>query len=293
MESKRKFIWILTIILIFCMSTNVMYASEIEKLKTKEDVQNFLVQKVDTAWAKYDFFEDINGEDTSAFGKGKFFKLDLDQNGTIDLLINGKYLFAITDSCNGRFASHFIDRGTFMLDKYTLKNIVYKDKIPLLIVGKYNEYAFTKTSSSKDDSLILVFGDFYEYNSSIDDLKIKEIKISTSVCFGTCPVFKLMIRTDRTATYDAIQYNKMNGKFKAKIDSVSFAKLIETINYIKLNSLKDHYEVNWTDDQTVTLEIKFNDGLVKRISDYGKIGTLGLQYLYAQLFALRKTQVWK
>jgi hypothetical protein len=62
---------------------------------------------------------------------------------------------------------------------------------------------------------------------------------------------------------------------------------------LKLTSLKDEYSVNWTDDQTSTLEIKFNNGQIKRISDYGMIGTFGLEHIYDQLFALRKTQKWK
>lgn len=64
------------------------------------------------------------------------------------------------------------------------------------------------------------------------------------------------------------------------------------INYIQLSSLKGRYRVNWTDDQTAKLEIKFNDGQVKEISDYGMIGTFGLDLLYEKFFTLRKTQEW-
>lgn len=285
----KRIVWIL-----FLVSTlNFVRANDIDNLKTKAEVENFLVQKVDTAWSKHNFFESMNDKDTSSFGKGKFLKLDLDNNGLTDLVINGRYFFAVTDDGNGHYASHFIDRGSFMLDKHALKNIVYKNKIPLLVVAKYNEYSREIDANSKADTLILVYGGFYEFNSAPDNFKIDEIRFSTSPCYGTCPVFDLTIKGDRRASYNAKQYNEREGEFKTTIDSISYHKLVQTINYIKLTTLKDQYSVNWSDDQTVTLEIKFNNGQTKKISDYGEIGTFGLEHLYEKLFSMPKTQKWK
>ena len=274
------------------MTAELTLANDIYNLQTKDDVQKFLV-KVNSKWEKYDFFESTQKVDTSAYGKGNFFKLDLDNNGLTDLVINGKYFFAVTDNGNGKYESHFIDRGTFMLDKYTLKSIVYKDKIPLLIIGGFSEYNFEKNNDTKTDTLFLKFGEFYEYNSKPGNLKIEVISFSTSHCFGTCPVFELKITADGTTKYNAIEYNDKKGKFKTVLDTVTFNKLLQTINYLKWTSLKDEYSVNWTDDQTSTIEIKFSNGQTKKISDYGMIGTFGLEHLYDQLFAIRKTQKWK
>ena len=283
----------LTTILILLLTANLTLANDIDKLQTNNDVQKFLEEKVNPKWKDEIFFEKTEQEDTSAFGKGKFFKMDLDNNGLTDLIVNGTYFFAVTDKGNGNYESHFIDRGSFMLDKHTLKNIVYKHKTPLLIIGNYNEYNFGNNTDTKIDTIVLKFGEFYEYNSTPDNFKIEEISFSTSRCYGTCPVFKLTIKADRTAKYDAIEYNDKKGKFKTVLDTATFNTLLQTINYLKLTSLKDEYSVNWTDDQTSTLEIKFNNGQTKKISDYGMIGTFGLEHLYDQLFALRKTQKWK
>jgi hypothetical protein len=72
----------LTTILILLLTAELTLANDIDNLQTKDDVQKFLV-KVDPNWKKYDFFEDAGQEDTSIYGKGKFFKLDLE---TMDLL---------------------------------------------------------------------------------------------------------------------------------------------------------------------------------------------------------------
>jgi len=281
---------ILATVLILFSILNIVFANDIDNLKTKGDVQKFLVGKVNPKWNNKDFFETL---DTLTYSKDAFYKLDLDNNGLTDLLIYGKYLFAVTDSGNGHYKCHFIDRGAFMSDKYTLINIIYQDKIPLLIIGGISEFEEKKIEKDKIDTLILKFGDFVEFNSKTDNLKIKEIKLKTSGCFGRCPIFEITVLSDRSATYNAIKFNDRQGLFKAKIDSISFYKLLKTINYIKLLSLKDYYSVDWTDDETVDIEVLYDNGRLKRISDYGAIGTFGLENLYNQIFGLRTTQGWR
>ncbi len=281
-----------TTILILFLTVNLTVANDIDNLKTVYDVQKFLVEKVNKKWKSYKLIEN-NTTDTSVYGKGKFFKIDLDNNGLTDLVINGKRLFAVTDNGKGQYESHIIDRGAFDLDKYTLTNIIYNDKTPLLIICAYFEYEHRLRDDAKPDTLVFKFDDFIEYNPIPDTLVIEEINFSTSGCYGTCPIFELVIKSDRSSTYNAIEYNKKKGIFKSIIDTVSYNKLLSTLNYIKIASLNDKYHVSWTDDQTVTLEIKYNNGQTKKISDYGSIGTFGLENLYNQLFALRRTQKWK
>lgn len=284
---------ILKTILILFLTAELTLANDIDKLQTTDDVENFLVKKVNPKWKDEIFFESTESQDTSAYAKGKFIKIDLDNNGLTDLIINGKYFFAVTDNGNGKYESHFIDRGAFMLDKYTLKNIAYKGKTPILIIGSYNEYNFERKKDIKTDTLVFKFDDFYEYNATPDNFKIEEISFSTSHCFGTCPVFKLTIKANGKVKYEAIEYNEKKGKYKTNLDTDTLNKILQTINYLNFTSLKDEYSVNWTDDQTSTLKIKFSNGQTKKISDYGMIGTFGLEHLYDQLFALRKTQKWE
>ena len=48
----------------------------------------------------------------------------------------------------------------------------------------------------------------------------------------------MTINDKRIATFQAIEYNEKTGNFTATIDSSSYNNLVETINYIKLSSLK-------------------------------------------------------
>ena len=63
------------------------------------------------------------------------------------------------------------------------------------------------------------------------------------------------------------------------------------MKYINLEKLENYYEVDWYDDQTVTIEVKYN-GKTKIIKDYGMIGTFGLTKLYSKFFFFRNKIEW-
>jgi len=56
-----------------------------------------------------------------------------------------------------------------------------------------------------------------------------------------------------------------------------------------LPSLKSNYSLSATDQNTALLHVYFEDGSVKKISDYGFSGTVGLKCLYEELFGLQRT----
>lgn len=117
------------------------------------------------------------------------------------------------------------------------------------------------------------------------------------MCFGTCPVFGITIYPDRNATWNAEMYNKIknrniSGTFSAKITEDKYNDIVHLLNYMDFENLRNSYSVNWTDDQSCTLKITYDNGKVKSISDYGLTGTFGLNRVYQLLFALRENQNW-
>ena len=279
----------ITLFVLLLLTASYCFANEIDKLQTKNEVTTFLRIKLGKGWKEEVFFEPTT-VDTAAYGKNKFFKLDLDTNGSTDLVVNGKYLFAVTDDGNGKYTRHFIDRGVFTSSKYALLTIIQKNSSPLLVVKHSSVFHHPVEATTKPDTLTFKFSDFVEYLPSPTKLQVRQITFSTSGCFGTCPIFELAIQADRTAKYHAIDYNKKKGNFSAKIDTATYNRLVVTLQYIQLLTLKDSYQVGWTDDQTVNLEVVLSNGQVKKIHDYGAIGTFGLANLYSQLYNLRGTQ---
>uniref|UniRef100_UPI0025C73B24 DUF6438 domain-containing protein n=1 Tax=Chryseobacterium sp. TaxID=1871047 RepID=UPI0025C73B24 len=147
------------------------------------------------------------------------------------------------------------------------------------------------------------FGDFVEYNSNPHNyIPIKKIEFSTSMCFGVCPVFQLIIDKNQKALFTAERFNfdqneenlseNIEGKFHTKIKNEDYQELIKILEYIDFPNLQDEYSVDWTDDQTLILKITYGNGKVKTIQDYGASGTYGLKKIYKILFNMRKNQDW-
>jgi len=242
---------------------------------------------------KIDFFGTEKIDSASGLSQLKYKKIDLNNDGLTDLIVNGTYLFAVIDDGKGGFNVDFIDRGTFMLDKYVLFAIDTLEKQPKIIVERYNQYNKSPVNRNVYDTLVLKFNGFVEFTNHQETFGIEKIDASTTMCFGSCPVFELSINADGTAIYKALNYNEKKGNFEGEVDTETLNELFGLVNYIRARSLRNDYKVNWTDDQTINITITYKDGTVKSISDYGEIGTFGLQRLYEHLFKLRTSQKWQ
>lgn len=120
-----------------------------------------------------------------------------------------------------------------------------------------------------------------------DNVKVKEIYFRSHGAWSA--LFELKIDANGWATCE-IHESKLR-IFAGRIDSVSLGKLIQTIDHIKPFSLSDRYPIAGLDTmvgdlETYELELKFNSGVIKKVSDYGGKGTDELQNLYQQLFDL-------
>ena len=277
---------------LLCIAT-LASANKIDNLKTIRDVKKFIKNNIrDKEWLN-DIFIDRKPVDTSAYGKNKFFKIDLDNNGRTDLVVNGRYILIIMDKGRNEYTANVIDRPH--CEEY-LQNITYPNKAPLIIVKGiqtvYEDYKPVDTIS-RLDTFVAKFDDIYEYNEHPDSLGVSEIRLINYECHGTCPIFKLIITADRKITYEATKYNEIEGEFEAVLDTVSFNKLIGILNYIKLNSLQDKYPNALDIRDPFYLVIKFNNGQTKEITSDLPTETFGLGNFYDQLFKLRTTLEWE
>ena len=226
-------------------------------------------------------------------------KMDFDGNGYTDLLVIGNWdmdhsVMCIMDSGENRFSVNTLTRRSFQ--DCTFPVVARIDSTPVILYYYMQEPDLRHHQTEswlKVDTLVYQFGDFVEFNQNPANHKIEKIEYSTTGCFGTCPIFMLTINQDRTAVFDAGSYNQVSGKFTATIDTANFNPLINLLNYIDFAKLDSSYSVGWTDDQACDLKITYDNGQVKKISDYGLLGTFGLNRAYELLFKLRENQKWK
>lgn len=262
-----------------------------------------------------------------------FYKGDFDHNGRNDLIFIGddKSCQGMSPDTKESFSCNSSVKVIFdMGNDYIIKNLLpnhfdfivpvvtkidNKDYISVFLEEQTidpdsNDYRYISTIIHKTLDY-KTFNSFIEYNPDPKDYSIQKIVYETGMCFGTCPMFKLELNKNGKSTFIAKVYNfidhndpkaeikamkkfkKGEGTFEATIKESDFQNIENLLNYIDFPELKNEYSVNWTDDHSSLLTITYNNGQVKKIDDYGLVGTYGLKKLYNILFDLRFSQNWK
>ena len=130
--------------------------------------------------------------------------------------------------------------------------------------------------------------------------EFSKIEYSAGPCFGFCPIFKMTINSDRTATFQAERFNfsrnteseKSEGSFKGKIDQEHYNQLISLLDSLPKDLKEDYGNKNVTDLPTSNLKLNYKDGTIKKIQDYGKSGTPELMKIYQFFEDLKTNQIW-
>src|SRR5690606_38777646 len=225
-------------------------------------------------------------------------KADFDHNGLTDILVIGKfygnYVICILDN-GGKYEIYPITKGLFKANSFP---IVEDNKIKYYCENESDRIYLDKPIKLEESTLIYQFGDFIEENTTPAKHKIEKIEYETTGCYGICPIFSLTINADQSAEWEAKRYNKIKNeeveeKFHSNITEDNWNELIDLLNYIDFEKLNDNYSVKWTDNQSSTLKITYDNGKVKSIQEYGLVGTFGLSRVYEILFDLRENQKWE
>jgi hypothetical protein len=262
-----------------------LHANKIDQLQTKQQVERFLIKDVSKKFKNFSLFASHPGLDGNALSNS-FFKLDMNADGLTDLVVYCGSLWVIIDKGKEQYSPFTLIQGEGMLHQ-SLVGIDSISKIKQLIISRRN------LRETILDTLAWQAGGFMENNATpIEPFRFQGIRVSTTMCFGTCPVFEMTIDPDGKALYKAIEFNDEKGKFKGIIPEGWLGAMLGVLRYLPLDRMRDEYAVDWTDDQTITVEIRYN-GKVKKIEDYGELGTFGLKRLYSFFFSWKKRVEWE
>jgi hypothetical protein len=302
-----------TIILTFLFS-NIVFGNKIDNLKTTNDVIEFvktvypeygIIRHKDFKYGIFDI-ESIDSIYNQLKCKGIFKideiknwqKIDIDNDGLTDLIFISHFY--------GYTQNVIIDKGKNVFK--LIRNIINFDECeyikPIKVQDK-NELRIRKVNLPFDfddniekyikiDTLTYKYDSFIELNDkAIIDNKIKFIEFKTNLCFGICPAYKLTINKNGQAEFLGIELTNLKGKSIKQLIQKSVDEIFNMLNYIEVKKLNDYYEVNYTDAPTVTLDIFFENGTVKKIKDYGLSGTYGLSAVYSKLTKLGTETEWE
>jgi len=301
---------IITLIFLMFLFSLTVGANKIDSLRSDEDVVAFL-KMIDENF-RSEKYNKIDLRSTEMLRKemscngiaeqwqvNNWEKTDFNQDGLTDLLVILYWydygVYAVIDKGNNNFRLETLTYNIYK--KCELAKPVKLNDEQLLLI--YQEKTSGGTGGQpvkmvyETDTLIYKYGGFVEYNKLHPEHKIDSIQFRTGFCFGSCPVFTIRFDKTGNAEYDAGSYNPKQGKFTTTLKKENLDRILGLVNYMNVKSLQDNYRVPWTDDQTSWLKIKFTDGSIKEIQDYGLRGSFGLRLLYNIFFDLRSSESWK
>ena len=113
--------------------------------------------------------------------------------------------------------------------------------------------------------------------------KYDKIILSSSGCYGECPVMNISIDKDGRITYYGQRFNKINGLYSSKITKQEFKQIEIEFKKAGIMNLKDLYQAYWTDDESIYITFIKGNKIVKSIHDYGGQSPKELIWAYTPL----------
>jgi hypothetical protein len=118
-----------------------------------------------------------------------------------------------------------------------------------------------------------------------------EVVVSTSGCFGTCPITSTLISQSGEVVYYGEQHTIHNGLYRFTLTKEEYNKVRSDFAKAKFNELEKTYEADWTDDEEITITFLKHGKIVKSITDYGKVGPNELFWAYTPVRSMYQLKV--
>lgn len=147
----------------------------------------------------------------------------------------------------------------------------------------WNKY---KIISISKDTLTLKKNEGYylKYYKPNYKLNLEEtfdkIIISSSGCYGTCPIMNIEFNKNGKVFYLGEKYNTVNGFYTSNISKSEYESIENSFKKADINELEDSYSAPFTDGNTITISFIRNNKIIKTISDYGSEGPSKLIFAY-------------
>ena len=100
---------------------------------------------------------------------------------------------------------------------------------------------------------------------------ITEIGIERTGCYGTCPSYTFIVKSDGTFRYKGLDHVERKGEFSGRISVWSFHQLAQFIRDSSYLELEDGYTGMDTDNPTTYTMVVMN-GKRKTVSNYANAG---------------------
>ncbi len=137
------------------------------------------------------------------------------------------------------------------------------------------------------EELLLIYNDsssalYSKLHDTIEhSVVVDEIIISSTGCYGTCPISDMRINKMGDVVYYGQQYNTQNGFFKSDGNEKIFSKIEMNFKKADFENLKCDYTADMTDNEEVDVTFIKANKILKTISDYGGSSTTPFVWAYS------------
>ena len=129
-------------------------------------------------------------------------------------------------------------------------------------------------------------------NPILSEDPVTEIALERTPCFGTCPVDRVVLRSDGTASYIGTRHVKLRGTYLGKVGRGDFDELARLVVDKGFFALEDRYEAPITCLPSRITTVRRGDG-TKSVRDYGKAGPDRLRDVEDRIIELMGKIEWK
>jgi hypothetical protein len=139
------------------------------------------------------------------------------------------------------------------------------------LAGELSDIYFEKVNANRDEWRKARMQSLQTASVTSTNHGITEIGIERTGCFGSCPAYTFIIKSDGTFRYKGEKYAQRQGEFTGTVPAGEFDHLAQFIKDAGFMQLSDTYERAITDSSTVYTMIVMS-GQRKVISDYAQAG---------------------
>jgi hypothetical protein len=153
--------------------------------------------------------------------------------------------------------------------------------------------------STTKSNVPAIYRPFFDAGIHQEDLKtirsrlpFDSISIRREGCFGTCPVFEMVLHRDGRAELNAKAYLPKLGKFVGEARINTYGRLCYLIETSHFGAMNANFRANWTDASTCIVTV-ISGTKAKSVSDYGQVGPIELWAIQKLLDATKDQIEWK
>jgi hypothetical protein len=137
-----------------------------------------------------------------------------------------------------------------------------------------------------NDSTILKFKKITYNPDSLANFD--QIILSTSGCYGDCPVYNISISKDGSFIFQGEESVTQTGVYSGKLDPKTVQYIFQKFEKANPLKLSDYYNIGATDCETISTTYIKNGIIVKTIQDYGKAAPNELIWAYSAFSKIQK-----